>query len=134
MESSVKDRLKAAREEKAKREATAHSAAEARELATLELESKLSAELGERGVHFEIVETVEGPVAVKLGEAVLHQRFQNSKVTETDIHDYVFPCVVYPTQPAYLELVGRRPVIAVRCANALAGLFGAKAADAEGKF
>jgi hypothetical protein len=38
-----------------------------------------------RGVFFEIVETVEGPIAVKLGEGVLHTRFQASKVDDAAI-------------------------------------------------
>lgn len=130
----MKERLAAAREAKEKKDAARAEAAAARELEALDLESKLEGELGPRGEHFEIVETVEGPIAVKLGEGILHTRFQASKVTDTDIHDYVFPCVVHPSKEKYLEIVGRRPGIALRCANALATLYGAKAQAEAGKY
>lgn len=128
-------RLAAARAAKEAKEKAAAEAAEARELEVLTLEAELEGKHGARGVGFEIVETVEGPVAVKLGEAVLHTRFQSAKdITESAIHEYVFPCVVHPTQAKYLEIVGRRPGIGLRCASALASLFGAKAASDSGKY
>ncbi len=132
---SVKERLDAARAAKEKKEAAAREASDARELEVLELEAKLEADLGPRGAYFEIVETLEGPVAVKLGEAVLHTRFQGAKdITDTVLHDYVFPNVVHPAKEKYLEIVGRRPAIALRCASALATLFGLKANADAGKF
>ncbi len=132
---TVKERLDAARASKEKREAASREAADARELEVLELEAKLEGELGPRGAFFEIVETLEGPVAVKLGEAVLHTRFQGAKdITDTVLHDYVFPNVVSPAKEKYLEIVGRRPAIALRCASALATLYGLKANDTAGKF
>ncbi len=132
---SAADRLAAARLAKEKKEAAARVAADARELEVLELEAKLEGELGPRGAFFEIVETLEGPIAVKLGEAVLHTRFQGAKdITDTVLHDYVFPCVVHPAKEKYLEAVGRRPAIALRCASALATLYGLKASDTAGKF
>ncbi len=132
---TVKERLDAARAAKEKKEAAAREAADARELEVLELEAKLEGELGPRGAFFEIVETLEGPVAVKLGEAVLHTRFQGAKdITDTVLHDYVFPNVVAPAKEKYLEIVGRRPAIALRCASALATLYGLKANDTAGKF
>lgn len=134
MDSSVKDRLVAAREAKAKREADAKAVAETRELTVLDLEARLEKELGPRGEQFEIVDTVEGPIAVKLGEAILYTRFSGSKVTESDVHDFVFPCLVHPDPAKYLELVGRRPHLAVRCASALAALFGAKSDADTSKF
>jgi hypothetical protein len=131
---SAVEKLAAARAAKEAREAARAAEAAARELEVLELEEKLEKELGPRGVYFEIVETLEGPVAVKLGEAVLHTRFQASKVTDQDMHEYVFPNVVHPAKEKYLEAVGRRPGIALRCANALATLYGAKANTEAGKF
>lgn len=134
-ELSTKERLVAARAAKEKKEVAAREAAEARELEVLELEVKLEAELGPRGAFFEIVSTLEGPIAVKLGEAVLHTRFQAAKdITDTVLHDYVFPNVVHPSKEKYLEIVGRRPALALRCASALATLYGLKANDDAGKF
>jgi hypothetical protein len=130
----VKAKLAEARKAKEERQKAREGDAEARELAILELEEKLEAEHGARGVMFEIVDTVEGPIAVKLGEAVLHTRFQQSKMTDAELDEYVRPCVVHPSKEKYLEIVGRRPAIALRCASALATLFGVKADVDSGKF
>ncbi len=130
----VKEKLVAARAAKDAREKSKAEAAQARELESLELEEKYDKELGPRGAFFEIVDTIEGPIVLKLGEAVLHTRFSESKVTAADIHEYVYPCVVHPTKEKYLEIVGRRPALALRCANALATLYGAKANADAGKF
>jgi hypothetical protein len=131
----VKERLAAARAAKEAKEKAAREAAEARELEILELEAKLEADLGPRGAFFEIVSTLEGPIAVKLGEGVLHTRFQAAKdITDTVLHDYVFPNVVHPAKEKYLEIVARRPAIALRCASALATLYGLKADADAGKF
>ena len=133
--SDLKEKLAAARAAKEAKEASAREAAEARELESLELEAKLEKELGPRGVSFEMIDTVEGPVAVKLGEAVLHTRFQSSKdINDAAIHDYVFPNVAHPSKEKYLEIVARRPGIALRCAGALATLYGVKASNDAGKF
>jgi hypothetical protein len=132
--SDTMDRLAAARVAKEAKDVAAREAAAARELEVLELETRLEKELGPRGAYFEIVETLEGPIAVKLGEAVLHTRFQASKIQDADVHEYVFPSVVHPTKEKYLEIVGRRPGVALRCANALATLYGAKANADAGKF
>ena len=132
--SDVKERLAKAREAKAAKEKAAAEAAEMLELETLELETSLEKEHGPRGFGFEIVETPEGPIAVKLGDSVLHKRFSESKIDEASMHDYVYPCVVHPAKDKYLEIVGRRPGIVLRCANALASLFGAKANADAGKF
>jgi len=133
-EPSVKERLSAARAAKEAKEKAALEAANIRELETLDLEEKLEATHGPRGVSFELVETVEGPIAVRLGEAILHTRFQASKMTDADIHEYVYPCIVHPSKEKYAEYVSRRPAIGLRCASALATLFGAKARVVEGEF
>lgn len=132
--SDVRTKLAEARAAKEKREAARASKAEEAALATLELEAALEKEHGPRGHYFELVETVEGPIAVKLGEAVLHTRFIASKAADTDVHEYVFPCVVHPSKDEYLAIVARRPGIQNRVAHALMTLFGAKATDDAGKF
>lgn len=132
--SDTTDRLAVARAAKEAKETAAREAAAARELEVLELEERLDTEFGLRGVFYEIVETLEGAIAVKLGEAVLHTRFQASKIQDADVHEYVFPNVVHPAKEKYLEIVARRPGVALRCANALATLYGAKANADAGKF
>lgn len=135
MSDDIKARLDAARKAKEAKATAAREAAELHEVELFELESRLEKEHGSRGKDFEIVETVEGPIAVKLGEGVLHTRFQGAKdINETTIHDYVFPCVVHPAKEAYLAIVGRRPGVALRCALALSALYGTKAGDDAGKF
>lgn len=130
--SDIKAKLAAAREAKAKRDEEALAKAEAAELALLELEERLTDELGPRGEEFEIVETPDGLVAIKLGDSLLHKRFSNSKCTDEDVFAYVDPCVVHPSTEAFRAMAGKRPAIVVRCASALASLFGAKdAADAK---
>lgn len=141
MSEDLKSRLAAARKAKEDKEAARAAAAEARELEELELEAKLEGELGgSRGSAFEIVRTLDGLVAVKLGPAILHTKFQaaasNDKVglNERTLHDYVFPNVAHPSQDAYLAMVAKRPGTAVRCADALATLYGAKASNDDAKY
>lgn len=134
MSDDLKDRLASARAAKEAKEAAAKAAADVRELETLELEAKLEDMFGPRGQAFELVETLEGPIAVKLGEGILHTRFQASKMDDAAIDEYVRPCVAHPTKEKYLEMVGRRPGLALRCASALATLYGAKDARDSGKF
>jgi hypothetical protein len=135
----VKARLAAARAAKEAKDAARAAAAEARELEELELEAKLEGELGgPRGSAFEIVRTLDGLVAVKLGSAIVHTKFQAAAekggITERALHDYVFPNVAHPSPDAYLAMVGKRPGTAVRCADALATLYGAKAGADDAKY
>lgn len=135
--SDAKERLAELRAAKEGREKAAREAAEARELETLELEERFTKELGPRGSHFEMVETIDGPIVVKLGEGVLHTRFQATAakdLNEVALHDYVFPCVVHPAKDVYLKMVAQRPGIALRCASALTSLYGAKDAADTGKY
>jgi hypothetical protein len=130
----VKAKLAEARAAKAARDAAKAEKDAQSELEVLELEAKLEGTAGSRGVMFEIVETAEGPIGLVLGPAVLHTRFMASKLTPEDVHEYVFPCVVHPAKEKYLEIAARRPGIGLRCANALAVLYGAKAEATAGKF
>lgn len=134
VEMTTREKLAEARKAKEHREAVQRSREEDQELVVLQLEEKLETVCGPRGKQFEIVETLEGPIAVRLGEGVLHTRFQASKMEETDIHDYVFPNVVHPSREEYLAIVARRPGVALRCASALATLYGAKAGSDAKKF
>jgi hypothetical protein len=132
--SDLKDRLAKAREEKAKRDKAIEDARDAAELEVLDLDEKFSKELGPRGIEFEIVTTSVGPVVLKRGEAVLQNRLSQSKVTDADVVEYVVPCVVHPTREKFLDMIDKRPLIASRCALALATLFGAKANDDASKY
>jgi len=139
-EKSIDDELAELRAQKERSEQARAKARKQRELEVLRLEMKHEAALGPRGSMFEIVDPrdaydnpIESPIVVRLGEGVLFQRFTASKVTATDVHDFVFPCLE-SDKNRYLEIVANRPEIAGRCAHALMTLFGAKHKDDTGKF
>lgn len=132
-EKDIKGKLAAARLAAEQRAEVRLAAAEERELDALNLEAKYELELGQRGVMFDIVATVEGAIVLKLGEGILHTRFTNSKTTDVDVHDFVFPCVVHPEKEKYVELVARRPGVAWDCAAKLQALFHAKDQVNQGK-
>jgi hypothetical protein len=130
-------RLEELRANKERREAERRAEAERLELELLELEEKSEAEGLARGRDFEIIdcrEHGEGIVAVKRGLAVVHKKFVNSKQTDTDLDHYVTPNLIAPDAKKYREIVERRPFIAIRCANALATLYGMKKGEDAGKY
>lgn len=130
----VKGKLARLREQKAVREQADKDARDLRELEILELEERFVRELGARGAMFEVVDSVEGPVVVSLGEAVLFKRFSESKMEMEDAAQFVTPCIVFPSREKFTEIVGRRPVVLTRCATALGTLFGLKREADAGKF
>lgn len=133
---TVTDRLVALREKKQAIEDAREVLRKAREVEELELEVRFDAELGPRGSHFEIVnsgELNEGCIVVKLGEEVLWKRFQNSKMSQDDAAALVRPCVVYPDLSKFEEITARRSHLVVRCANAVATLYGVKLEANAGK-
>lgn len=130
----VRERLAELRVAKEQRAVMREEAAATREAEVLELESRFESELGERGAAFEIVTSADGPIVVKLPEAVLTTRFLDSKVTAADVHDFVMPCVVHPSKDDYRAIVAKRPLVANRCATALLSLAGAKKESDAGKY
>ncbi len=133
MKEDLKARLAAALKAKEERDADAEEKALERQVEWLELEGKLVKELGPVGHSFDMLNTSVGPIAFRLGEAVLHKQFRNSKQTEVDIHNFVTPCIVHPARDRFLEIVGERPGVAVIIANKLADLYAGKAEDDAGK-
>lgn len=134
MVDDLKERLAAARAKQELREAAQERHREKLELEALDLEERLETELeGPRGVAFAIHSTVEGTFAVKLGPAILHKRFRESKMKESDVHDFVTPCIAHPAREQWLEIAARRPGIVVDIANKLADLYAAKTEDHAGK-
>lgn len=132
--SETNEKLVAMRAAKAEREAAAAAAAEARELAVLELEDRLTTELkGARGEAFEIVETVDGPIAVKLGVKTLFKTFRASKMDEEAAYQFVGPCLLTDVD-AFKQIIGNRPGVLDRCATALASLYGVNVKVESGKF
>ena len=134
----VKSRLAAARDRRAAREKLFDEALELRQLAILELEDKLSTDLGKRGEDFEIVDGgPDGPIAVRLGESVLYKKWRakvkTDKDTQEDFIAFVRPCVVYPSADKFDEIIGRRGLLLDKCAGVLAKLYGGWEDKSEGK-
>jgi hypothetical protein len=124
--------------EKEKRDDAEIEAAKLREIQELELDEKYSRELGPRGVAFDILKTSKGPIAVRLGEAVLYKRFRAKYVGEKeptleDIQAFVQPCVLYPERDIFLDLIDKHAMLGSAIANLLADLYVAKEKDTRGK-
>ena len=99
-----------------------------------DLEMKYDEELGARGKEFEIVETQDGPIVVALGAQVTFKKFNDSKKSQGDCENFVRACAKYPDGAKLLALFDKRPVYAVRCANALSTLYGMKSEAENGKY
>lgn len=126
-------RLARARQARETRDKADEQRALERECEWLELEERLVKEHGPRGHAFDMINTTEGAIAFRLGEAVLLKRFRDSKQGEVELHDFITPCIVHPAKEAYLEILGRRPGLAIVIANKLCDLYAAKAEDDAGK-
>lgn len=99
-----------------------------------DLEMKFDEEFGPRGKEFEIVETKEGPIVVVLGAQVTFKKFSDSKKSQGDCETFVRACAKYPDAGKLMALFDKRPVYAVRCANALSTLYGMKSEAENGKY
>lgn len=105
----------------------------------LELKERFSTECGVQGQEFEIVMTVEGPVAVKRTDMVMHKQFMASfKGEELPSYEaqsrYVSPALLFPEKEKALDLFKRRPAIVSRCVRAILALHGERDAATEGKY
>lgn len=112
------------------------SEAEAREVQALTLEEKYEQELGPLGVAFAIVRTLQGPVVVKRGPAVLFKRLRDAPKgapSLDDIEAFVKANVVYPEPAAFNALVEAHAGILVACSDELIALYRAQTLDTQGK-
>lgn len=129
-------RLQVLREAKATREAARVKAAEAQELAELELEEKLIADgKGDRGVDFEIIPTEAGLFAVRKPDFLVAKKFNAidaAKVTEEDIIGFVTPCILSDLT-AFRMAMTEHAGIASRLAVALRLMYEARRVDQLGK-
>lgn len=136
-----KARLAELEKRKMDRQAKAESEKLEEDLEWAELRERFEAELGPQGVAFEMIDASpvnEGIFVVKLGEAVLHKRFEatqsKGKTTPEDFADFARPCIVHPSADAFNVAIGRRPEIVARCVAALLTLYGANRGDTRGKY
>lgn len=145
-EKTIEERLAAAKERKAKREEEHSKEEKARELAILELEERLEAELGGRaGEVFTIIDAgPDGPIAAKVGAAVLYKQFHASidkhkekhggdGITPETCQVFVTPLIVFPEKAKFLEIIERHQGLLFRLANACESLYTAKRAAEDAK-
>lgn len=136
------ERLARLRAEKAAREATLEDERVAFELRELELDARYTNELGRSGVDWAMVSDVRLGVivVVKLGADLAFRRFTDAVATAEGAPDadalfqFTAPCVVYPTQDEYAELVRKRGFVSNRCADAVMSLHAMRQKKIEGKF
>jgi hypothetical protein len=131
-------RLATKLEARAKREQEREQQVKARQLEALELEERYESELGPIKKYFDILETSDGPIVLKLGESVLFKTFKAKLASKPDasledMHAFVFPCVVHPSKDRFLEITGRFPGLLVICMSALLALYQGGELSTQGK-
>jgi hypothetical protein len=135
---TLDDKRKRLIEARAKLEEALLEKAKAREVEALELELSLSTKLGPRGEAWDMLATSEGPIAVKLGEAVLYKKLRacykgTNEPTLEDLESFVLPSLVSPSRDRFLEIVDKRPAVYLALSSLLADLYVAKERDTRGK-
>ncbi len=141
-EPTIEEKLALAREKKAKREAAVEVASQARELEILELEEEYETKFGPRGNSWELIDTVEGPVVIRLGESVLFKKFNaevdaastNKKPVEiAHQHNFVLPNVLHPDPDKFKAMVAKRPGMLGVLSTRLWALYNGRANENAGK-
>lgn len=133
--SDVANRIEELKKRKAEREEKLRQEAEARELEELELEDKLSSEIGVRGKDFEIINTDIGLFAVKKPDFVVAKRFNAAETKgEEEIIQFVRPCLLFPDATRALAQFQAHAGAASRCCLALIAMHEAAGVARAGKF
>lgn len=110
-----KAKLEALRAQREQWKALDADRAEVQELDDLEHEKKvrdvvaeLEAKHGKRGVFFDIIDTLSGPIAVKLGDAITYAKFVDALNDHgahlADIQEFILPNLAYPSREEYLKV------------------------------
>jgi hypothetical protein len=133
MASDTSGKLLALRAAKAQRDAEAGEALEALEIKYLELDAKMTADHGIRGVKWDIVETVEGPIGLLMGESVLWKKLQESEVKHDDAFAFVVEQACYPAPEVVKDLLVRRRSLVDICLLSLTSLHRGSVAALRGK-
>lgn len=118
------DRLRVLREAKAKRDEADAKRAALLEIEVLEVEERLAAQHGPRGVRWTILETSTGPIGLVLGPSVLYKRLEDAKEGEYNeaLYAFVLDQVDHPTRDEAMRMFGERRGLIVSCGEALIAL------------
>jgi len=103
------------------------------DLEALELEVKLSRELGPRREAFEIVQTPVGPFALKLGDSVTFKRLQSTECKHEDQFDFVLEQIAHPDADKARAALGRYRGLVPRCWDVLVALHRGELVATQGK-
>lgn len=122
------------RQEKEGREAAAARLAELqREVQTAKLLEQFEAE-GERGVDFDLVDTVAGPIVVKRPHPATFKKFRDGgKYTSAAIEDFVRPCVAHPSKTELGPIIERFPGVVDELADVAFALARGRSKRVAGK-
>jgi hypothetical protein len=117
---TLNERLADARKAKEAIQAAAAERAKELELEALELEERLTRELGgPMGVQFAIEIVPEGCIAVKLGASGLYKRFQSGSLSFEEQYEFIVDQLVYPTRERADQIMGARRGVVTRLSDAL---------------
>lgn len=143
----LQQKLAEARKRKEARETAQQLKDDAKELLILDLEEKFSAEYGERGKDFEIIDTIEGVIAIKRVDAIVVKQWDDgvaklkpgASISDDMMLRFTMPAIIYPDAQTYRKWVigdERRPGATGVCADVcttLRGIHGSKIAAFNSK-
>jgi len=138
-------RLEMLRAEKAARDEAREAKRLAYEIEELELEARFEAELGPKGIAWNILDLTnlgEGFVVVRPGETKAHKRFTGAisrvkdgqSIPDETFVAYVLPALAHPMEKEFLAIANRRHEVWPRTANAIGDLQGFVQRDNAGKY
>ena len=93
-----------------------------------ELVADLETKHGPRGKLWEIVDTTEGPIAVRCGEQVCYAKFLDASNSDgglqiADMQDFILPNLIHPTREKYIAWCLVRGALPVNLWPILARLY-----------
>jgi hypothetical protein len=138
LDESSNDRRAKLLEARALRETAAIAKQQEHELVCLELEAKFCEELGPRGQAWDMCNEDntcgEGPICIRLADAVAHKAWQASGSAPEDKERYVTPWIIFPDRFTATAILGRRPELLSRAVMTLNRLFGYSQGVLQGKY
>ena len=104
-----------------------------REIEAAELLERFETE-GERGVDFDLVETVAGPIVVKRPHPATFKKFRDGgKYSSAAIEDFVRPCVAHPSKTELGPIIERFPGVVDELADVAFALARGRSKRVSGK-